>query len=549
MLTGSDSAALGEFVLLGHLAAALGDTTTPDDVARVALSQAVQIDGVVRAGIAVNQGGGRELRFAPSDREIDDTGLRWCQIDGLADVPLAQSARDGVAVFVPSLDDLAARYPHMLERQRALGTRSMATLPLGVAEQRLGGLLLSFDTARAFGAEEQAFLNAFAMQVTGALRRALERWLEQSTAERLQRSLMPQSLPDLDGLALGAHYHSGGMGAEVGGDWYDVLPLADGSVLLALGDVMGKGSSAAVVMGQVRAATRAYALLDRSPAVVLERLDELVGSLAVPEQIVTMVCAVIDPDRRRMTLSVAGHPPPLLVPTMAAPVVLQGDAGPPLGLGAGPWSQDSVELDDDVTVLFYSNGLVQTREVDFVSGLRLLCDDLAEVDPQRRGPREMCARLGDVAWERVGEDDVTMLAVSRTSRRRLYTATEELPADSSASPLARRFVGSRLTDWGVDVEVAETAQLCVSELVTNAVIHSGTPSQVTVRLDDERLLVSVKDGGSRGAVRRVRGDEPTESTGRGLTIVDVLATTWSAERSFDGTTVWFELDVAGAVSA
>lgn len=550
MPTGSSTAA-GGLVVLRELAADLGEAVSVDDVARVALFRSTQIPGVVRAGIALSQGAGRQLRFVASDGDaVSPTAVRWCHIDGLADVPLAQTVRDGVGIFLRSLDELATRYPHMLERQRPFGTRSMAALPLSTRDGHLGGLLLSFGSERAFGTDEQALLAAFVAQLSQAMRRALNQRAQQTTAERLQRSLLPQSLPDLDGLSVGAHYHPGSSGADVGGDWYDALCLDDGSAVVAIGDVTGKGSSAAVVMGQVRAAMRAYALLDPAPAMVLERLDAVVRSLAVPEQIVTMVYGLADRDRRTLTLAVAGHPPPLLLGAEGAPEVLYGDVGPPLGLGVRRWAETTVDLADDLTMLFYSNGLVESREVDFFSGLDRLCDDIARLESGRRNPREICSRLGDLAWGRNAEDDVTMLALSRTSRHALHTATEQLPADASASPLARRFVTSRLAEWGVDDEVVETAQLCVSELVTNAVIHSGTPSKVTVRLDEERLLVSVQDGGSQGAVRQISDDdEPMISSGRGLTIVDVLATTWSAERSPEGTTVWFELDVTARAGA
>src|SRR5436190_11737106 len=108
-------------------------------------------------------------------------------------------------------------------------------------------------------------------QVTQALRKGLVYEAEHSTAEQLQRSLMPRTLPDLDGLELGAHYRPGGLNADVGGDWYDVVDLPDGSAAVALGDVMGKGTAAAVMMAEMRSALRAYALLDPAPPVVLER--------------------------------------------------------------------------------------------------------------------------------------------------------------------------------------------------------------------------------------------------------------------------------------
>jgi len=542
VITGSEKPAQGPVAVLGHLAAALGDAATTDDVARASLSWATRAPGVLRVGLAVSQGAGRELRFVASDGDaVGPDGLRWCHIDGLADVPLAQTVRDGSPVYVRSLDDLARRYPQMLARQRILGTQSMAAIPLRVGEERLGGLLVSFDTERDFGPADEEFLAAFATQVSQALRRGRAAEHAPSTAEQLQRSLMTQTLPDLDRLMLGAHYHAGERGAGVGGDWYDVLPMADGSALVALGDVMGKGSSAALLMGQVRAATRAYALLDTSPGVVLQRLDDLVRSLAVPEQIVTMVCGVVDPDRRALVLAVAGHPPPLLVPLVGAPAVLHGQVGPPLGLSAGPWPQTVIDLDDDLAVLLYSNGLVESRAVDFFSGLDRLCDDVSAMDPLRRTPREISARLGELAWRREAEDDVTLLAVGRTSRRRRHTAAADLPADPTASSLARRFVRDRLREWAVDEEVSDNAQLCVSELVTNAVIHTGTQSRIAVRLDDERLLVSVTDRGRRGIVRQTY-DEPMVSSGRGLLIVDTLAAAWSFEHGIEGTTVWFELE-------
>jgi serine phosphatase RsbU (regulator of sigma subunit)/anti-sigma regulatory factor (Ser/Thr protein kinase) len=544
--TWSGSSAADQFTVLDALASALADTTTPDDVARVALSGAAQISGVVRVGMAVNQGAGRELRFVAGDGDaVTATSVRWCQIDGLADVPLAEAVREGTGVYLASLDELGRRYPHMLERQRSFGTRSLTAVPLVAGTDRLGGLLLSFDTPWAFDRHQRAFLQAFATQVAHALQRtsAPAPWV--TSAAHLQRSLLPESVPDAEGLLLATHYHAGSLGAHVGGDWYDVLPLADGSVLVAVGDVMGKGSSAAVVMGQVRTATRAYALLDPAPALVLERLDALVHSLAVPEQIVTMLCGLVSPDRSVVTFAVAGHPPPLLVPADSGPAVVHGAVGAPLGLGTGPWPEQTLDLDHTVTLLLYSNGLVQSRETEFFAGLDRLCDDLAAVEAARRAPRELCARLAELAWDRAAEDDVTLLALRPTARRRLHTATEDLPADATASPLARRFLTRRLREWGVDQEVTETAQLCVSELVTNAVIHACTPSQVTLRLDDERLLVAVRDQGARSTVRARVDDELTQSTGRGLTIVDVLAASWSAERGMDGTTVWFELDVSG----
>ncbi len=537
--------AAGRLVLLRRLTAALSDVLTPDDVARATFAHVLGSAGVVRAGLATVERAGRELAFVSSDDDsVTPTSVRWCRIEGQADVPLADCVRSGAPVVLSSAEDLAEQYPHMVDRQVGLGTRRMAALPLLDDRTTIGGLLLSFGTAADFDDDEQAFLSAVAAVVAQAMKRALAFRVQQTTSELLQRSLLPESLPDLDGLALGAYYEPGGSGVDVGGDWYDVVPLADGRVAVALGDVMGKGVKAAVVMGQVRAALRAYALIDPDPGVLLGRLDALVASLGVPEQIVTVAYGVVSADRALLDLAAAGHPAPLLARPGEEPRPVALSAGAALGLRAGSWHTTTVPLTPGSLLLFFSDGLVETRNLELDQGLGELAERLAATDRRRRHPRELCPRLAEEMRRHDGDDDVTMLAVLSTVGMQLQTATTELPADSSASPLARRSLARWLAAWQVDEEVAETAALCLSELVTNAVIHSGTSPRVTVQLDDERLLVAVQDRGYRGTARRTDDHEPTDISGRGLMLVDALATAWSAEHSADGTTVWFELDTA-----
>ena len=321
---------------LGHLRGltlALGEAVTIDEVARTALTAAMELPGVLRAGLGVSQGAGRQLQFVSTDETADAPAVRWCLIDAYDDLPLTHAVRDAADVYVPTLEDLADRFPDIMERQRSLGTRSMAALALVRNKECLGALLLSFDAEMARDAGDRDFLAAFAAQVTQAVRRGLAYQIQHTNSEQLQRSLMPHSLPELDGLALGSYYQPGGLNVDVGGDWYDVIGLDDGSVVVALGDVMGKGVEAAIVMSEVRAAMRAYAILDATPGVVLDRLDRLVTSFAVPEQIVTMLYGLIDPERTSMRLSVAGHPAPLMIPASGMPTVLEGELGP------GPWDQ------------------------------------------------------------------------------------------------------------------------------------------------------------------------------------------------------------------
>ena len=529
---------------LQDLAGPLGDAVTVDDVARAALAAALGIPSVVRAGFAVSEGAGRQFRFVSTDQDaLSPLGVRWCTIDGLADVPLAHSLRTGESVYLSDLEAVGGRYPHLVEGQRGLGTHALTTLPLAAHHAVLGGLLLYFGAETPFNQHERDFLQAFAAQTSQALRRGLAYQVERGTSERLQRSLMPHSLPDLPQLELGSYYQPGGTNVDVGGDWYDVMPLRDGSVVVSLGDVMGKGIPAAIVMGELRSALRAYALLDPDPSLLLPRLDEVVTTLP-SDKIVTLAYAVLSPDRDAAVLAVAGHPPPLFVPRAGRPLFVDEGVGPALGLGASrdSWGTIKVSMTDGDTVLLYSDGLVEARDLDLAEGLRQISSHIEAMGPRRRNPREICARLGQLMWRPDTDDDVTAVAVTVPARRRPYRVTTDLPGDSSAAGAARRFLRHHLKAGGVDEEQMATAQLCVSELVTNAVIHSGTGPSVTLRVDDDCLLVLVSDRGGRGTVRQPEMANPEDISGRGLALVDALTTVWSAEHSADGTTVWFELD-------
>ncbi len=532
-------------MFLRALTTSLADALSVDDVARVALAAASRLPGVIRVGLALREGAGRELSFVSTDQDVvSATRVRWCTIDGFAEVPLSRAIRQAAPVLLPTWGDLAVDYPEISDRQRQLGTHSMAAIPLVDGNESVGGLMLSYGTERTFDLDDEMFFASLSAQLTQALRRGQAYQVQHSTSERLQRSLLPRSLPQVDGLSLGAYYRPGGLNVDVGGDWYDVLELADGSVLVSLGDVMGKGISAAVVMSEVRAALRAYSLLDPTPEVVLSRLDHLVTSLAAPEQIVTLAYGLFRPDRRTVELAVAGHPPPLLVPPTGEATVLDFDDafGPALGLGAGPWSAHRLELEPGSTLLFYSDGLVETRSRDLFTGIEELRQRIVAMPGRRRHPRELTARLGLENHHGAAEDDVTLLAASVTPLRQQLSATLELPADATAARAARRFLRETMTDWAIDEPLIDNAELCVSELVTNCVIHAGSASDVTARLDDECLLVLVRDPGGRGTVRIADDYEPMSVAGRGLTLVDALSTTWSAEHTVDGTTVWFELE-------
>jgi anti-sigma regulatory factor (Ser/Thr protein kinase) len=141
------------------------------------------------------------------------------------------------------------------------------------------------------------------------------------------------------------------------------------------------------------------------------------------------------------------------------------------------------------------------------------------------------------------DDDVTLLAVAAAPLDDIRRASIRLSGDTTAPGQARRFIRDTLEGWVVEEDTVDTAELCVSELVTNAVIHTGTFAELTAQLDSDFLTVLVRDGGGVGIVQQAVGDgDPMVISGRGLGLVDAIATAWAAEHGADGTTVWFEIE-------
>lgn len=536
--------------LLRSAADALGHVDTLDDIARSALASALRVPGVVRAGLALNRLGGRQLAFVSTDEDRLGPSLQWCLIDAFDRVPLNIAVRTGEDVYVPTAEELDRRFPLIAARQRELGTRSLAALALSTGTERLGVLLLTFGHEQPFDEPVRWQLTSLAALVTQALRRERSQQNRRGTAEEVQRSLLPRSLPHPPGLVVNARYQPG-MLTEVAGDWYDVFELPDRSTAFVLGDVAGKGVEAATRMGEVRTAVRAYAVTDPTPSSVLSRLDRFVSVGSGHTELVTCVFGVVSPGRERVTLSVAGHPPPMLVRADDPPHLLRAALGPALGLGVAPgvgdWPDLVVPLRLRDTVFLYSDAVVHGRDVDLVTGTTRLRDALAALPGRRRRPRDLCVEaVASMGGDDV-RDDVTVLALARAAEADVRSVVL-LPQDPSAAATARHHLRDLLRRCGADEDAVEIAQLCVSELVTNAVMHGGTGTSLSVELDDGLLTVVVEDRGGRGDFDGMPDEDPTRISGRGLALVDALASAWGSDGSPDGTTVWFELELSPASS-
>ena len=348
---------------------------------------------------------------------------------GLPDVPGAPAG--DMPLETPSVMTLAitSRRPVLVENPESLRRhfdgvddvdvflahteeRSWVGLPLLAAGAPLGALRFSFTKPRQITEEERVFLEALAGQCALALERASLFEREHTTAETLQRSLLPDRLPSVPGIVLEARYLPVTRNMEIGGDWYDAFRLPDGRLAVAAGDVMGKGLTAAAGMGRVRNALRALALTDPRPAAVLAGLDRLFTATELDEQVTTVAYLVVDPVTGEGLAGNAGHLPPLLLSRDAPPRLDTTEAGTPLGW-ACPRQQYVFRLPPGTTAVLYSDGLVENRRRGLDSGL----DELVSVAAQARpGMVEDPARLLEYLVNRMltgyeQDDDVTVLVL------------------------------------------------------------------------------------------------------------------------------------------
>ena len=286
-------------------------------------------------------------------------------------------------------------------------------IPLQIERTRLGTVRLELDGERALTGEERALLREGADRAALSIRRAQLHEEEHRIAVELQRGLIPAELPTVAGVELAAHYQAAGLGAEVGGDWYDAFALPSGRLGVVLGDVAGSGIRAASTMGQLRSVTRAFALADeatRTPGEVLTRLNSY--RVALDEhQLFTVLYAVVDPAEQTVEWASAGHPPPLRSRAGGAVDFLEPGNGL-MGVEPDPYRTLRAELTPGDVLLLYTDGLVERRGESLDAGLERLANVVTAGpdSPQelRRHVLEQLVGTGDAP------DDVT--AVGRQDR-------------------------------------------------------------------------------------------------------------------------------------
>ncbi len=354
----------------------------------------------------------RTVRPVPgprSPRSAEDE--RWERRTGNWPPLLTAAVRAGQPYYLQDRAAVRAVFADAGEWEDSLAAeQAWAVLPLVTAAEPVGGLYLVYDTERTFDEDDQAYLQALAGQCTMAVARARMHEREHRQVVSLQDALLPKRLPDLPGIDAAFRYIPGSLDTEVGGDWYDLFGFQDGRLGMVVGDVIGKGVTAAAGMGRVRAALRALAYSDPSPRAVLTGLDRLFDATENPESLTTVVYAVYDPAAGSLVMSDAGHLPLLVI--TAEGEVRYVDATPeatPLG-----WSEERIEhrlsLRPGDIVIGFSDGLVETRVDSLDEGLaRLRAAALSAPDIALEPLLDHLVET--MLREHEQDDDVTLLAV------------------------------------------------------------------------------------------------------------------------------------------
>jgi PAS domain S-box-containing protein len=408
---------------------------------------------------------------------------------------------------------------------------SVIGVPLITEGDVTGVLVVCASEPRRFGAQDVGLLRLAADRVALGIDHARVYEREHRIAETLQRSLLPDRLPELPGLSVAARYLPAAAEAEVGGDWYDVIPVPGGGVGLVMGDVAGKGLLAASMVGQLRSALRAYALEGHPPQRVVHQLNRLVWTELGESQMATLIYLVLDPADGVVRWVNAGHLPPLLIGAEGPARFLEGGRSVPLGVMPFPsYEESSFSLDEGGTIVLYTDGLVERPGSNIDDGLALLTRILGG---RAEDPSRLCDRLlRELVPEGGAPDDVAVLALQNVPMADRFSV--EFPAQpealSSMRSLLRRWLRHVASS---DQEIAEITTAC-GEAATNAIEHAGSsgtvPFEVLGRLDGREVDITVRDYGAWRPPRT--GDQ-----GRGLSLMQALMDSVEVNPTHEGTSV------------
>jgi serine phosphatase RsbU (regulator of sigma subunit)/anti-sigma regulatory factor (Ser/Thr protein kinase) len=433
-------------------------------------------------------------------------------------------AAEKQAVIIDHVDHTTVMNPLLRDR----GIKTMLGVPLLSAGEVLGVLHVGTLHPREFTTEDVELLQLVADRVALAAHARLSD-TERSAALALQHSLLPGKLPMVSGIDFAARYVPG-EAEGVGGDWYDVFALPSGSLCVVMGDVVGRGLRAAVVMGRLRSTLRAYAITTDDPAAILSHVDRKLQYFE-PGEMATALVATFDTIQDVMRISTAGHPAPMLANADGTTTLLDLPIDPPLGVRhSRPRRTTDMPLPRGGVLCLYTDGLVERRTIPFDDRLEQL-REVVTVD----APEAVCASvMRSLVGAAAPADDIALLVV------RVANTGPGAPLDLRlpATPASLLHIRTALRRWLRDAGATDTSVIdvlvAVGEATANAVEHAyglsdGTIS-VGVQLDGDDVVVRVSD---TGQWREPRGHD----RGRGTLIMETTTDEFRIERGTAGTEI------------
>ncbi|MER5949548.1 SpoIIE family protein phosphatase [Streptomyces sp. NPDC001904] len=526
---------------------ALSRAVTVDDVVAV-LSGAGGLDRFAADGLVLGLVEGADLKLialvGQSMQALDE--LKLHQIDD--SLPLAEVVMSRQPRFVGDLSDLAHRFTRLAPYIDRLRLEAAAFLPLVAQDRAIGGLALFYRGRREFSDADRNLCIGLSGIVAQSLQRAILFDEERDLARSLQATMLPKSVPEVPDTELAVRYHAAWGGRQVGGDFYDVIVLPRGRFGIVVGDVEGHDTHAAAIMGQLRIALRAFAGEGHPPATVLSRASRFLAELDT-DRFATCTYAQFDPATGIVRAVRAGHLPPLVRHTDGRVGIPRLRGGLPLGL-ATEFEQDDfpetrLDLVPGETLVLCTDGLVEEPGADIDEGLRALADALSAGPPTAE---QIADHLSRSLWEKWGSgDDVALVVLRRVPD----SGTPQAPrmhryvhqADPEGLADARAALREHLTAWGLG-SMADDVETAAGELLVNALMHTEGGAVLTLEVltgPPRAVRLWVKDRSSSRPQRRTPGE--TATSGRGMVMVEAMASRWGVEPRGEGKAVWCDFAV------
>ncbi|WP_369269331.1 SpoIIE family protein phosphatase [Streptomyces sp. R11] len=533
-----------------HIGTTLDVLRTADELARVPVPRFADFVTVDLADTVLHGDEpaptGTDMRRAAvcgirDDHPLSEQGRLF---DYLPSTPQARGYGSGHSQLVSDLPTATGWRVQDPERAQAIidyGIHSLITAPIQARGVVLG--MASFwrgQQHEPFNEEDLSLAEELVARAAISIDNARRYTREHALAVTLQRSLLPQAMPEQNALDIAYRYLPAQSG--VGGDWFDVIPMPGSRVALAVGDVVGHGLHAAATMGRLRTAVHNFSALDLPPDELLSHLDDLVGSIDQNETaesaagVVGATClyGIYDPVTRRYVMARAGHLVPALVHPDGTADFPDVPAGPPLGLGGMPFQTAELCLAEGTQLVLYTDGLIEDRRRDLDVGMELLRDALT--GHPGRSPEETCRDVLDNLLPGRPKDDVALLVARTRELPPDRIADWDVPPDPAAVAGMRDAVSQRLEAWGLS-EFGFTMELVLSELITNAIRYGAGPIHVRL-IRDRTLICEVADGSSTSP--HLRYAATTDEGGRGLFLVSQMTERWGTRYTPQGKVIWAE---------